>query len=212
VSQQYEAAIFASLIRYRFAAADFATADDFYQIDMTPKAFRLLIEDWNRFCVKSNGTEDCPFEARHTENAIRIALVLHTFRHVEFKQGDDGKPHAQMEAHNHALDEHSLRNALRIRDWFNLHQDRLRTPQRAAADEDAWHKAQTMMRERDPAVGITARDLCTGYRVCRDSKTAEHLLTQWETEARIESFERKRADGPGRPPGIAYRLAPLGRR
>ena len=53
---------------------------------MVPKARGLLIEDWNRFCAKSNGTEDCPFEARHTENAIRIALVLHTFRHVDIEQ------------------------------------------------------------------------------------------------------------------------------
>jgi hypothetical protein len=129
VSQQYEAAIFAALSQYRFSAADdpdeeeaeeeeapAAEQDEAYEIDMTPKARGLLIEDWNRFCAASNGTEDCPFEARHTENAIRIALVLHTFRHVEFKQGDDGKPHAQMEAHNHALDEHSARDALRIRD------------------------------------------------------------------------------------------------
>ena len=82
VSQQYEAAIFAALSRYRVSAAD-----DPNEIDMTPKARGLLIEDWNRFCAKSNGTEDCPFEARHTENAIRIAGVLHAFRHVDIKQG-----------------------------------------------------------------------------------------------------------------------------
>ena len=82
VSQPYEAAIFAALSRYRFSAAD-----DPYEIDMVPKARGLLIEDWNRFCAKSNGTEDCPFEARHTENAIRIALVLHTFRHVDIRAG-----------------------------------------------------------------------------------------------------------------------------
>jgi Protein of unknown function (DUF3987) len=210
VSQQYEAAIFAALSQYRFSAADKpADEPEPYVIDMTPKARGLLIEDWNRFCAKSNGTEDCPFEARHTENAIRIALVLHTFRWVEFKPGSDGKLHAQMEAHSHALDEHSVRNALRIRDWFNLHQDRLRTPQRAAADDDAWHKAQAMMRER-PAVGITPRDLYTGRRVCGDSETAKRFLTQWESEGRVESFERKHA-GAGCP-ATAYRLAQLGRR
>ena len=74
------------------------------------------------------------------------------------------------------------RDALRIRDWFNQHQDALRTPQRAAADDDAWDKAQAMMRDRSPAVGITARDLYNGRRVCSDSETAQRLLTQWETE------------------------------
>ena len=88
VSQQYEAAIFAALSRYRFGAAD-----DPDEIDMVPKARGLLIEDWNRFCAKSNGTEDCPFEARHTENAIRAALVLHAFRHVDIEQeGTEAQP------------------------------------------------------------------------------------------------------------------------
>jgi hypothetical protein len=205
VSQQYEAAIFAALSQYRFA-----DADNLYEIDMTPKARGLLIEDWNRFCAsaKISGTENCPFEARHTENAIRIALALHTFRWVEFKQGSDGKPHAQMQAHNHALDEHSVRNALRIRDWFNLHQDALRTPQRAAVEDDAWHKAQAMMRDRSRDFGITARDLYNGRRVCGDSVTAQRLLTQWGTEGRVESFERKPAEGAGRPT-TAYRLTPF---
>jgi Protein of unknown function (DUF3987)/CHC2 zinc finger len=206
VSQQFEAAIFAALSRYRFFAAD-----DPDEIDMVPKARGLLIEDWNRFCAKSNGTEDCPFEARHTENAIRIAVVLHAFRHVEIEQRSQGTFGAQMQAHNHVVDERSVRDALRIRDWFNRHQDALRTPQRTKVEDDAWHTTQAMLRDRCPAVGITARDLYNGRRVCGDSKTAQRFLTQWETEGKVESFERKPAEGAGRPT-TAYRLAPLGRR
>jgi hypothetical protein len=204
VSQQYEAAIFAALSQYRFSAAD-----DPYEIDMVPKARGLLIEDWNRFCTKSNGAEDCPFEARHTENAIRIALVLHTFRHVDIEQGGPGTFHARMQAHNHALDEHSVRNALRIRDWFNLHQDRLRTPQRAAVEDDAWDKTKRMLRDNSPA-GITARDLYNGRRVCGNSETAQRLLTQWEKEGKILSSERPSTERGGRPTTV-YRLAALGR-
>jgi hypothetical protein len=48
-------------------------------------------------------------------------------------------------------------------------------------------------------------------RVCRNADEAQRLLTQWETEGRVESFERKPAEGSGRPT-TAYRLAPLGRR
>ena len=66
------------------------------------------------------------------------------------------------------------------------------------------------MGDRSPKVGITARDLYNGHRVCGDSETAQRLLTQWKNEARIESFERKH-EGAGRPT-TAYRLAPLGRR
>ena len=205
VSQQYEAAIFAALNRYRFSAAD-----DPDEIDMVPNARGLLIEDWNSFCAANNGTKDCPFEARHTENAIRIALVLHTFRHVDIERRSEGTFGARMQAHNRSVDEDSVRDALQIRDWFNRHQENFRTPQRAAADDDAWHKAKAMMGDRSPTVGITARDLYNGRRVCSDSETAQRLLTQWKNEARIESFERKH-EGAGRPT-TAYRLAPLGRR
>jgi hypothetical protein len=205
VSQQYEAAIFAALSRYRFSGAEYPD-----EIDMISSARGLLIEDWNRFCAKSNGTEDCPFEARHTENAIRIGLVLHTFWHVDIEQRSEGTFGATMQAHNHSVDESTVRGALRIRDWFNLHQEALRTPQRAAADDDAWRKAQSMMGDRSSAIGITARDLYNGRRVCSNANEAQRLLTQWETEGRVESFERKPAEGAGRPT-TAYRLAPLGR-
>jgi hypothetical protein len=206
VSQPYEAAIFAAINQYRFSAADFPD-----EIDMTPNARNLMIEDWNRFCATSNGTEDCPFEARHTENAIRLGVVLHGFKHVAIKQEGAGTFHAQMFGHERELDEQTTRNAMQIRDWFNLHQDALRTPQRAAADDDAWHKAQAMMRDRSATTGITPRDLYNGRRVCRNADEAQRLLTQWETEARVESFERKPTEGAGRPT-TAYRLAPLGRR
>jgi hypothetical protein len=108
-------------------------------------------------------------------------------------------------------DEQTARNALLIRDWFNRHQDALRAPQRAAADDDAWRKAQTMMRDRSPAVGITTRDLYNGRRVCRNSAEAQRLLTQWLAEGRVVPFERKPPEGAGRPT-TAYRLAPLRRR
>jgi hypothetical protein len=155
---------------------ELVTADNPHEIDMVAGARDLLIEDWNRFCVASNGTEDCPFEARHTENAIRIALVLHAFLQVEIKKRSEGTYGARMFGHEpnfDKLDEQTVRNALQIRDWFNRHQDALRTPQRAAADDDAWHKAQAMMRDRSAMVGITARDLYSGRRVCGDSETAQ---------------------------------------
>jgi Protein of unknown function (DUF3987)/CHC2 zinc finger len=206
VSQPYEAAIWSALDEYRFSRADNPC-----EIDMAPSARGLFFEDWNRFCAKANGTEDCPFEARHTENAIRIALVLHAFRHVDIEKRKEGTYGARMQAHNRSVDENSVRGALQIRDWFNHHQGTLRTPQRAAADDDAWHKTQAMMRDRSAAIGITTRDLYNGRRVCRNADEAQRLLTQWETEGRVESFERKPTEGAGRPT-TAYRLAPLGRR
>jgi hypothetical protein len=206
VSQPYESAIFKAIHQYRFLSVD-----DSYEIEMTSAARHLFVDDWNRFCASSNRAEDCPFEARHTENAIRIAVVLHAFKHVTIEQETAGTFHAQLFGHERTLDEQTARDALQIRDWFNLHQDRLRMPQRAAADDDAWCKAQAMMRDRSAAIGITPRDLYNARRVCRDADEAHRLLRQWEVLGRVEPFERKPAEGAGRPT-TAYRLAPLGRR
>jgi uncharacterized protein DUF3987/CHC2-type zinc finger protein len=217
VSQAYEAAIFDALTRYRFFAngnkPEEVESDEIkpYEIEMSAAARKLLIEDWNKFCAKNNGTGDCPFEARHTENAIRISLVLHTFKHVDIEQSGPGTFRATMRAHNHSVDEATVRCALQIRDWFNQHQEILRRPQRAAADDDAWRKAQAMMRDRSRDVGITARDLYNGRHACGNAEEARRLLTQWLAEGRVESFERKPAEGAGRPT-TAYRLAPLSRR
>lgn len=203
VSQPYEAAIFAATHRYRFS-----DSDDPDEISVIPAARRLLFDDWNRFCRVSNGAEDSPFEARHTENAIRLALVLHVYKHVEMKQSGEATYNARMRAHEHSLDEQTARDALAIRDWFTLHQEALRTPQRAAADDDAWDKAEAMLRARAATHGITARDLYNGRRVCRDAEAAQRLLAVWVSEGKLTPFERKPAEGAGRPT-TAYRLAKL---
>jgi hypothetical protein len=157
----------------------FLSVDDSFEIEMTSAARHLFVDDWNRFCASSNRAEDCPFEARHTENAIRIAVVLHAFKHVTIEQESAGTFHAQLFGHERDLDKQTAHQALQIRDWFNLHQDALRTPQRAVADDDAWHKAQAMMRDRSATTGITPRDLYNGRRVCCDADEAQRLLTQW---------------------------------
>jgi hypothetical protein len=205
VSQPYESAIFTVLTRYRSVTTD----EDISEIDMTPAARKLLKDDWNGFCTGCDDNEDHPFEARHTENAIRIALVLHTFRCISQLQESEGTFHSKVYAHEAALDEQSMSDAIRIRDWFNQHQERLRGPQRAAVEDEAWRKAQLMMSER-PGLGITGRDLYNSRKVCGNAREAEALLNKWRSEGRIVSFERKTTEKGGRPT-VGYRLAPLGR-
>jgi len=212
VAQPYEAAIFAATHRYRLfwneepdnideADKIEATPDE---IEATPDALQLIGEDWNRFCAVAKGGADAPFEARHTENAIRIALVLHAFLHCGIEQRGAGTYNARMLGHEHRLDAETMRKALRIRDWFNKHQEKLRAPERAAADDSAWERAESLMRSM-PA-GITARDLYTGHRVCPDAASAGRLLAQWLEQGRIVAFLRK-PEGAGRPT-TAYKLAP----
>jgi hypothetical protein len=196
-AQPYEAAIFATVNRYRLSANEEPD-----EIEVTPEARRICIEDWNRFCAGVKVGVDMPFEARHTENLIRIAVVLHAFRHCEIKQSGAGTYHAVMRGHEHSIDAETMGNALRVRDWFNQHEDALRAPERVAADDSAWEKAEALMRSM-PA-GITARDLYTGHRVCRNAATAARLLTQWLAQGRIVAFQRK-PEGAGRPT-TAYKL------
>jgi hypothetical protein len=70
---------------------------------MTAGARGLFIEDWNSFCAESNGTENRPFEARHTENAFRIAIVLHAFLHVDIEKRSEGTCGARMFGHEREL-------------------------------------------------------------------------------------------------------------
>lgn len=107
------------------------------------------------------------------------------------------------------MSEETFRGALRIRDWFTLHQENLRKPERAAAAEEALHKVQTMMKTRSPAVGITARDVYNGRKFCDDAEAAQKLLEQWKAEGSVEEFQRK-PEGAGRPT-TAYRLPPMSR-
>jgi Protein of unknown function (DUF3987) len=198
-AQPYEAAIFSAVNFYRLSSNDEPD-----EIEVTPEALRLIIDDWNRFCAVATAGADAPFEARHTENAIRIALVLHVFRHCEIEQRGAGTYGARMHGHEHDLDAETMRNALRVRDWFNAHQERLRAPERVAADDSAWERAEAVMRSM-PA-GITARDFYNGGRVCHDATTARRLLAQWQEQGRVVSFERK-PEGAGRPT-TAYKIAP----
>jgi len=197
-SQPYEAAIFAAVNRYRLSAND-----EPEEIKATPEAQRVCIEDWNRFCDTAKGGIDAPFEARHTENGIRIALVLHTFEHCEMEKSGAATYNCRMWAHEHDLAAETMHKALCIRNWFTEHQEALRAPERVAADDAAWERTEALMRTM-PA-GITARDLYKGERVCRDAVTARRLLAEWQEQGRVIPFERK-PEGAGRPT-TAYKLA-----
>lgn len=197
-TQPYEAAIFDAVNRYRFHDGEPPL------IRMKRDARRLIVNDWNRFCAVASDGEDSPFEARHTENAIRLALVLHAFQHVRIEKRAPATYGAELFGHDADLAPEQAQAALTIRDWFTLHQKALREPQKVAADDKAWEKTQALIRDRPAEKGVTPRDLYTGNRVCRTALEAERLLAQWGKEGRVVAFER-RSQGAGRPT-TAYRL------
>lgn len=199
VSQPYESAVFAILERSRFSANDEPDI-----IDATPEARQVFAADWNRFCAGASDGAESPFDARHTEALIRLALVLHAFRHITIEQCGPGTYGATVHGHEYLLDAQTAHDALAIRDWFNAHQRAFLTPQRVAASDSAWEKAEALMKKAGHHVGVTAKTLYDGGRVCHGAEAAKELLAQWESEGRIESFTREHK-GAGRP-ATAYRL------
>jgi hypothetical protein len=176
-----------------------------FEIKMTPGAQRLRKEDFNRFCELCEDDKNHPFESRDTENAVRIALVLHTFTY--FRKNEDGKLVAC--AHDHDLTEETMRNAIIIRDWFKAHQERLRGPQQVAEEEDKWRKIERMLNGRWKKKGIRARDLIS-HRFCTNMEEAEQLLDRFErVYSRLVLETRKPVKGGHE--FKVYFLAPLGR-
>jgi uncharacterized protein DUF3987/CHC2-type zinc finger protein len=213
VYEPYKAAIYAVINRYRLFKRRMSDDDDDapkteiepFEIEMTTDARKLVKEDWNRFCSSCDDEQDHPYESRHTENGIRIALNLHVFRYIRRVEKSDGTVQSEAYAHEHPLDEATMRDAFRIRDFFNWHQEKFRIPQQAAVVEAGWGKLKTMLHER-PIKGITLRDLYRNRKICGSKQEAEQFLGQLKREGLIESFLRETTRRGGRPV-IAYRLA-----
>jgi len=218
VYEPYKAAMYAVTNRYRLFKKKWfeeesdddaqKTEPEPFEIGMTSGARKLVIEDHNRFCAMCEDGQDRPYESRHTENAIRIALDLHAFHCIRRVVMSDGTIRYEAYAHEHPIDEATMRDALRIRDFFNWHQERFRIPQQTAVVDAAWAKIQVMCRERSAARGITVRDL--RRKVGGTNQEAEQILAQLEREGRIRKILRESTQKGGRPT-VAYQLASMSR-
>jgi hypothetical protein len=169
-----------------------------FEIKMTPGAQRLRKEDFNRFCELCEDDKNHPFESRHTENAIRIALVLHAFTY--FRITEAGKLVAC--AHEHALTEETMRNAIIIRDWFKAHQERMRGPEQAAEEEAIWDKVEKFAKRHPEFTATEVRR----YRICETTKEAGQLLDRFVSCLRLVSEERNPPKG-GKTSKV-YRIRP----
>lgn len=195
VTQPYEAAIWAVTRGYRLESGN---EEEPHTIEMAENARRAFAKDWNRRCQEVNPeAEEDAFDARDTENAIRLALVLHVFRHLEIRH-ERGEIY-QVEAlrgHETEMEEATARDALEIRDWFLAHQRAFLEPRKVAADDDRWNKMKILL--HDLPNGATLRDLYRGRRIADNKADAERLVEIWVEEGRLRSQVRK-PDGPGRP-------------
>lgn len=176
VSQQYEAAAFALLNTYRNRSADGLSA-----IEMTGEARQLFAEHWKFYCDHFEPGFSA-FEARHTENAIRIALVLHAWRNVSFEPDGSGGTSAQCHAHELPLEIATARDALRIAEWFERQQAEMLAPMKDATRGQGFEKVCALCERRGDWI-ITARDLVSS-RITGTAEEADKLLAVWEQEGR----------------------------
>jgi hypothetical protein len=195
VSQPYEAAIWAIAKAYRLHDAE---EGEPHLIDMETAARAIFARDFNRTCRAVNPeAEEDAFDARDTENAIRLGLVLHAFRHLEIRHESGGRYQVEaMRGHETALEEATARDALEIRDWFRAHQRAFLEPRKVAQDDERWNKMKDLL--HDLPNGATLRDLYRGGRIAADKGDAERLVQVWIEEGRLRAEVRK-PDGPGRP-------------
>lgn len=203
VSQPYEAAVFACLNTFRFKAND-----NPHVVAMQPEALEVFAHDWNRICDQENGEETLgPFQARHTEQAIRIGVVLHAYENISIEQRSPGTYGVEaVRGHLERVSVDTARKALEIRDWFVAHQNQFLEQRRVETEDAKWEKTKLMLADRDKfPKGVTLRDLYTGRRVAANKAEAERLTRDWIREGRIKPVKRK-PDGAGRPT-VAYVLA-----
>ena len=209
--EPYKSAIFALISRYRLFKTKIEEESDDpletepepFQIGMTAGARRLVEEDWNRFVGRCDDGKDHPYESRHTENGIRLALVLHAFHCIRRVKQSDGTFHSEACAHEHPIGEATMRDALRLRDWFNWHQQKFLVSQLEADEEKTRRKMKTILDERSSAVGVTRRDL-RRRNVFSSRGEESRCLDQWMKEGWIERFARGTTRQGGRPT-FAYR-------
>jgi replicative DNA helicase len=195
VAEDYRRGAFAMLNNYRNKGLG-----DLSPIPAEEAAEAIFFEHQRGFC-ESYKEDTATFDARHTENAIRVALVLHAWECVTLSEP------AEVYAHERPLSEQTARNALRLMEWFTLHQTALLAPHREAARAGKLDKIKALCPRKD--YEISARDLVAA-RVASDAKEATQLLEQWVTEKECVKEEVEPTGKGGKPRSPRYRF-PRGR-
>jgi hypothetical protein len=194
VAGRYERAAFSLLNNYRNRALG-----ELEPIEMEAGAWDLFADHYRRYCERFD-PDFSAFEARHTENAVRLALVLHAWRNIEFPPGEP----ASVSAHKLPLEMETARAALRLFDWFASHQAEMLAPQREAMKAGKFDKVRELCTRRNSWV-VSSRDLLSS-KLAGSAKEAEAMLAEWETQGRIVREHDEASPGGGRPRGLRFRV------
>lgn len=109
---RYERAAFSLLNNYRNRAVG-----ECDPIDMMGESWDLFAGHYAGYCERFE-PDFSAFEARHTEQAIRLALVFHAWEHVEFPSGSPAIP----SGHKIPMSAATARAGLMMFEWFAAHQ------------------------------------------------------------------------------------------
>ena len=203
VSQPYEAAMWAFLRAYRIEANE---KDNQYIIDMEPEARLRLIRYFNEIVARTNNQPN-PFEARHAEQATRLALIHHLWSHVQIElrttERTYGVKAGSLIGHETDLTVASAEAGIQIQEWCVRRQAQFLGQKEAQDQETIWTQFHQRMKNRPH---FTVRDLYSSQNVSKAE--AEALFSLWERNGWILRIESKEPHGRGRPPSLhRYRFA-----
>lgn len=197
VADDYERAAFAMLNNFRNLALG-----ELPPVEMEAEARAVFAEHWAGYCERYNPAS-AAFEARHTENAMRMALVLHAWGNIILSEP------VEVMGHERPVTAQTARDALRLLEWFTQHQNALLAPQREAEREKLRERVMGLFK---PGREKIKRGDVVGARIHADALAAEQLLEAMVTEGLLVKEEPERPSSGGRPPVANYRRAgkPLG--
>ncbi len=183
-----------------------------FLIQLSKDALRVLTQDWNRQVVEWNGaSQDRELVARETEMASRLALVMHIFAGMECAAGGQGGTWKVTSCRGHLepLQADTMRNAVRIRDWFKASLANMMAGLKETRRDDLFSKIEGLI-IKSKLECVTPRDLLTRG-MAKTSEAAKDMLDAFVKDGRLHCRQRE-AKGTGRPPGAAYFLPTLERR
>lgn len=195
VKQRYEKASFSLINNYRNRELG-----ELEPIKMEPSAWNLFAENHKVFCDQFD--EDfSAFESRHTEVAMRIALLIHAWKHIEFREG---KP-PLVSGHKIALEVDTAMSALRLMQWFVTHQNEMLATYKEATSASKLERTIQFCSRRNDWL-LSARCLISA-KIVANAKEAERLFADWETQRKvIREHEEPEGRVNGRRRGPRYHL------
>jgi hypothetical protein len=194
--------MWAFLRAYRIEANE---KDNQHAIDMMPEARLCLIRYFNEIVAPTNNQPN-PFEARHAEQATRLALIHHLWSHVDMEErgvATYGVRAGSLIGHETDLRVASAEAGIQMQEWFVRRQAEFLGHKHAQDQETIWTQFHQRMKGRPH---FTVRDLYSSRNVSKSETDA--FFSLWARNGWILRLESKEPHRRGRPPSLQrYRFA-----